>query len=294
MSGVEAPLGPPSRAEWRVFLTRTLAALAVGALLAAAVCFIAFNWQRMGVAFKLGLVQGGMLLSLGLSLWLGQERWQGALAVFAAFFLVGPLLAVYGQAYPSGAPLSTLLFTWAAFVAAGALLCGGQGLWLLALGVFNSACYAWAPLQNGFWGIGRDSTKHLVVGLSDLAAWGLALVLPSWLPSPASRRSLVFAAAFFLNLGFVQEQFLHGQRQALMASALFTAFAAGLAAYAFARRQLFELVLACLCAFSLGNTLLIKGLKDEGFFLLTWLNLFAGGAAVYALNRQHQAWKEGA
>lgn len=284
----------PSSEEWRKFLSRALIFLAASSLLASAVCFIAYNWGHMGPSFKLGLTEALLLVLAILSWRLGHKDWPGQLAVFCAAFLVGPLLAIYGQAYPTGAPLSDLLFTWACITAVVALLVQTEGLWLLSLVVLNTAFFYWNVFSN--WDLiffGGRSTRFIALGGVDLAAFALTYILPNWLPSNSSRRLLVFSGAFFLNIAFVWDVVEHWSKTFGSAFYLFLAVVPTLAFLAFKKRDLFILVVSVLGMFSIGNTLFLRAvdLGTEVMLLLTVMNLIAGSVAAYLLNQFHQDWK---
>ncbi len=284
---------PPTHAEWRRFLGRTLSLLAVASLLAAVVCFIAYNWNHMGPSVKFALVEAAILGLTLLSWWLGLENQSGQLAIFSAAFLVGPLLAIYGQAYPSGAPLSNLLFMWAGIAAVIAALANTEGSWLLALTILDSAFFFWSPFSRGGFLFDGEATKYLAIGLANLGAFGFTLILPKWLPSKASPRLLIFSGASFLNIAFVIVNFETWRKWNFGTSFwAFPAVVAILAFYSLSKRDLFAMVIALLGTLSIVNTLLLHRFNEDIWLGLTFLNLIAGATGVYLLNNLYRSWKD--
>ncbi len=109
-------LAPPAAAEWQRFLGVALACLGAVQLLAGVIFFFAFNWQELTRFHKLGLLE---LLITGCAI-AGLTRESGALSgrllVTSSAVLVGPLLAVFGQTYQTGADAWQLFALWAALI----------------------------------------------------------------------------------------------------------------------------------------------------------------------------------
>ena len=124
---------------WRRFAGRQLAGLGVAGLLAATAIFFAYNWSAMGRGLKFGLLQAAIAALSLLGIRLGVRRRRGQLALAAAAFLAGPLLAVFGQVYQTGADLSWLFVGWSVAILPFALAADTTALWLMLLAVANLA-----------------------------------------------------------------------------------------------------------------------------------------------------------
>src|SRR5918999_490511 len=204
---LEIATATPDHSAWHRFLSRTLALLGTALILAGVVCFFAYNWDRLGRFGKLGLIETG-IVAAALVAWWRLPRVSGQIALTAAAVLVGPLLAVYGQTYQTGADPYGLFLTWAllelALVAlAGLVLAAGTfvldpteyggpidaaGLVALALLVAGIPTAFWyyqhvrsdrfmvtaagaAGLALGAFVVGRVVVEDL-----DLEGWGLLLL----------------------------------------------------------------------------------------------------------------------
>ena len=106
----------PDRSDWLRYIDHFL--IAVGALLVVAgiTAFFAWNWADLHYLAKFALIQGGIVGSAVLSWRLGIDSVGGRSSLFASAFLVGILLAVFGQVYQTGADPYGLFLGWAILI----------------------------------------------------------------------------------------------------------------------------------------------------------------------------------
>jgi len=152
---VEAP-------DWTQFLDRNLLAGGSLALLSGASCFVGANWSLLGAYAKFILLDV-LLLFLAFSAWrLGLKDLKARWALTVACGLVGAVLALYSQTYPSDAESYLLSLAWAGLILPWTLLLRFEPAWLLWVGVANTALsLCW-----------REAT---ITGLVNLVFWGLAV-----------------------------------------------------------------------------------------------------------------------
>src|SRR5688572_3177860 len=93
----------PDRTQWRAFLDQLLLWLGVVMLAAAAVFFLAYNWNDLGRHAKFAMAESLILAALAAVWWQGLERIAGKAALLAAALFTGALLALIGQTYQTGA-----------------------------------------------------------------------------------------------------------------------------------------------------------------------------------------------
>jgi uncharacterized membrane protein len=122
----------PSPAEWRRFLSGALAFLGAMLLLAGVICFVAYNWSRIGRFGKFGLLEL-TIVAATMAAWKKLPGLSGQIALFSASVLVGPLLAMYGQTYQTGADPYGLFLTWALLVVPWAIAARFGANWVLVL-----------------------------------------------------------------------------------------------------------------------------------------------------------------
>lgn len=189
----------PDRARWRAFLDALLLWLGVVMLAAAAVFFLAYNWQDLGRYAKFALAEGLIVAALAALAWLGLERIAGKAALLAAALFTGALLALIGQTYQTGADTFELFAVWAAAILPWALLARFPALWVLWLALANFAVLLYFQAFRGAFGLIFTTERQLwlVFGLNTLAlaAWeALALAGVAWLRERWAVRLIATAA----------------------------------------------------------------------------------------------------
>lgn len=121
----------PGRREWLHYIDRVLAAIGSLLVVAGFAAFFAWNWADLGPAAKFALIQAGVVAAVGIAWRLGIDSIPGRSSLFAAAFLVGVLLAIYGQVYQTGADPYGLFLGWAVTILPWAIVGRQAGLWLL-------------------------------------------------------------------------------------------------------------------------------------------------------------------
>lgn len=121
----------PTGAQWSAFLARVLTWLGAVCLAAAAVYFIAANWQSLGRYAKFALVEGALVAALVVAWWRGLDALPGRAALFVAAALMGVLLALVGQTYQTGADTFELFAAWALAIVVWVAISRQPALWLL-------------------------------------------------------------------------------------------------------------------------------------------------------------------
>lgn len=153
---------PVQAPEWTRFLDRNLLAGGSLALLSGASCFVGANWSLLGAYAKFILLDV-LLLLLALTAWrLGLQDLKARWALTVSCGLVGAVLALYSQTYPSDAESYLLPLAWAGLILPWTVLLRFEPAWLLWVGVANTALsLCW-----------EEAT---ITGLVNLAFWGLAV-----------------------------------------------------------------------------------------------------------------------
>jgi uncharacterized membrane protein len=121
----------PEPTEWRAFLSRValgLGSLAVGVGVG---FLIAAHWDVLGRFGRLGLLAATIAALAAAAAWCGPERAVARALLLLAALLIGPLLAIIGQTYHTGAGVEKLLLVWAVLCVPWAV--GAQRSWFLAL-----------------------------------------------------------------------------------------------------------------------------------------------------------------
>jgi len=143
------PTGP----QWRQFVARFLIWLGTALVAAGVVLLLVHNWQILGRFARLAVVEGLFAAVLGVIGWYGLARIEGKLALLGAAVLVGALLALVGQTYPTGADSHGLFVAWGLALVPLAAVGGMPTLWLLLLAVANGAFLAYFRAFGGLFGV---------------------------------------------------------------------------------------------------------------------------------------------
>lgn len=114
---LELALEPPGPEAWRHFLDRSLLVLGTGLVCSGVFFFFAFNWADLGRLGKLGLLEAAVIATALGACSLGPESRAGSALLTVAALLLGPLLGVYGQSYPTGADPWELFAAWTLLLA---------------------------------------------------------------------------------------------------------------------------------------------------------------------------------
>jgi len=296
----------PTADDWRRFADRSLLALGLLLLLAAAVFFFAYNWQDLHRFAKMALVAAPLAICT-LMAWRTDETMPGQAWLGACSVLAGVLLGVSGQIYQTGADTELLFFAWAVLILPWVLLARAPWLWLFWLLLGNTALILYVAGRLEIWAFFAlaDSLfwAPLLLNAGALLAWELSWPHFAWLRADYGPRLVALLAAGFATVLGVAWWWLGrdaGWRWLPYTPALYLAWLAiTLWFYQFRRHDIVPLAAA---AFSLICVLtggIVKGLRlRESFaseFLLVGL-LVAGmtaGAAIW-LRRVAASWKESA
>jgi uncharacterized membrane protein len=151
----------PTARGWRIRVERLLLGVGIALLAAGVICFVAYNWAALPHWGRFALAQSILLLVLAAAIRLGLRTRRGTAALTLAIALIGPLLALYGQTYQTGAELPGLFVAWAALALPWTLAARTAAAWLLWLAIVEAGLLA-----------------HLTV----LERWGLLWLgwFPTW------------------------------------------------------------------------------------------------------------------
>ncbi|GHV50358.1 hypothetical protein FACS1894168_1360 [Deltaproteobacteria bacterium] len=115
---------------WGLFGRSLFLLMGVSSLLAGIICFFAFNWEIIPHLAKFALLIALMLGAVGLAFFCGPDSPCGGVSLLCCGILAGPLLAVFGQIYQTGANAPDLFFAWGCFLLPLALAARRTSLWL--------------------------------------------------------------------------------------------------------------------------------------------------------------------
>ena len=137
--------------------------------------WVAANWQEQSRMFRLGLIEGALLVSvLAACLW---QRIRLA-ALFCATLVLGGLLAFVGQTYQTGADAWQLFAVWAALALIWVALSRSDWLWLLWVLIAAMGIAMWMGRFDLWHGLSEGPGLQ-TQALLNMALWLLLAVVPA-------------------------------------------------------------------------------------------------------------------
>jgi uncharacterized membrane protein len=183
----------PTTASWSAYLYWHALIVGIVFLAAGAVFFVAANWSVLPGSLRMGIVGAAMVIATLSGGYLG-DTLAGRATTLLGGLLFGPLLAVYGQVYQTGADAWQLFAMWTLVLLAYGVLVRFVGTWVLALLCLHVATFTWIDQE-----LGTDFYK----GNGAFVLAGLALVdgtlvaLADRLTHGREREVIAHTAAFF-------------------------------------------------------------------------------------------------
>ncbi len=251
----------PDTGAWRVFLSRALLAIGAASCLAGVVCFVAYNWARVGRFGKFGVL-GLAIVALALFAWKAIPKLTGEIALFAAAALIGAMLAVFGQTYQTGADPYGLFGVWLLVILPWVVASRLSALWLFALALLDTTVVLyWAQVigmrdaREGVWLPITLGVFHCAM----LALWEWQRRRPApWLTERWAQRLLGVAALYplwFSAAVFVVITREGGAGAALGLVLVLAALGASLWFYGRGKRDVFMVTIAVVAAMLLATLL---------------------------------------
>lgn len=309
----------PDRNDWRRWLDRCLAATGTLLIVAGVAAFFAWNWAELHRMAKFALIEAGIVAAVLLAWCLKIDSTAGRAALFAGAFLVGVLLAVFGQVYQTGADPYGLFLAWALLILPWVLVGRQAGLWLLFIVLLDFALILyWTQVlypPDGWWQLAQLMGPLVWLGStvvdSRLASWLFALnagaliiwelaagLGVAWLKGRTGPRLLALAALYTVlapTLLLIFGASAAEQLEITVLSPLL--FAAALAAclgyYQYGKRDLFMLTAGAFGAILVVMAFAIRHLFEEfeSLLLLALLLIAMVGAAAWWLRQVARRWE---
>jgi len=137
--------------------------------------FIAYNWEVLGKFFKFGIVEFAIIGSFILAYFLKEESLAFKSAIIVGSFLIGVLLALFGQVYQTGAEPYELFIYWTLLVLPIALLSRFAGIWLFVIVLINFiiSLYNFSYIRGYFWSEYAKFNTLFIVNFVILIVWNL-------------------------------------------------------------------------------------------------------------------------
>lgn len=193
----------PAGSDWYEFIQQSLLFVGAALVLSGVIFFFAYNWAVMGRFVKLGVVQLGLLVAVFLAWNRGLDALSGQICLLVSAVLIGPLLAVYGQIYQTGADPYELFLGWALLALGWTVVSRLSALWIiwilllnLALALYCIQILQWTEPEL------KIQLALFALNIAALGAWEFfASRNISWLQTSGrwAQRTLFSIALFFVS-----------------------------------------------------------------------------------------------
>lgn len=296
----------PDRPEWAHALRLFLLFAGIGLLVTGVIFFFAYNWAAMHRFAKLGVLEAGIAGAALFAWFRGLDDLVGKSMLLVASLLIGPLLAVYGQIYQTGADPYELFLGWALLAMGWVLLARLSALWIVWLLIVNVTVVLYGlqilNLRN------NNLSLHLLLfGLNAVALviWEtLATRGFDWMQTAGrwAQRLLFSAALYFVSTSvwylilsrrsFLFRRATESTALNVLSVVLYVGFAAG--SYWLYRRyfrDLFPLAALVMSVIILDTTLLARIIDKDmiALFTMSLAVIVQAGIGVYWLRQMQQA-----
>ncbi|MCZ6854229.1 MAG: DUF2157 domain-containing protein [Gammaproteobacteria bacterium] len=310
----------PSRTDWLRHISRFLAVIGALLIVAGIAAFFAWNWADLGYMTKFVLIQSSIVAAAVLAWRLGIDTIGGRASLFSSAFLVGVLLAVYGQVYQTGADPYGLFLGWAILILPWVIVGRQAALWILLQALLNlSLIMYWTQVidpPGGLWQLSQllgplvwlsstllnSTLASLVFALNTVAliAWENAANRDvEWVQDRTYPRIMAFVALSNVLIPTVVIIFGEslGERVDLgVISPVLYAVASAAAFYYYQHRRP-DLLMLTMCVFAavlVATSVMIRFTVDDisGALFLAILLIAQVAGAAYWLRNVSRKWEE--
>ena len=293
----------PGRREWLRFLEVVLLTLGALFLLAGVIFFFAYNWADLHRFAKLGLIQAAIVAAAAIAHFVGLDKLAGKVALTSAAVLFGPLLAVFGQIYQTGADAYTLFVAWS-ILAVGLVLIGRfVPLWLLfqALLTVTIALYleqVWGARALPIWQILFVVNALFLIGWEAAIGRGISWVQGRWAAQLSAAAAFVTVTVAAVSFIFESENWALMAPFSTVAPVLYVLFlGAVLSVYRRKIPDLFVLTMSMLSLIVVVSSVVARLLDFDEilmFLLMGIVVIVQAALAVTWLRRVSQGWEDAA
>lgn len=287
----------PNIESWLTFVDRLLLILGALALGFSILYFIAYNWNEFGRFAKFALLEF-LLVAIFFVYWRSRKGSpQAQVSLLLSCFLVGILMAFFGQTYQTGADPWTLFFYWAVLITPWVVIARCGPLWLSWLALLNVALGFYIDMFGSPLALIYATKNDLFIALFLLNSSALIMLeisstyftylAPRWIA-----RVIASYAGLMITLALI-EYITSYQTPSQLTAILWGIFIGGLyISYRHLRKDLFMLAGGCLASIVIIITFCIQEFSeslDEGLLLLISLLIIGlTSLATFWLKKVHK------
>ena len=246
--------------------------------------FIAYNWQVLGKFFKFFLVEAGIVGSFLLSYRLDEKSIGFKSSILVGSFLIGVLMALFGQVYQSGAESYELFLYWAVIVLPIAILSRFSWIWVFEVVLLNFVIYLFKWYFTGYYYDVRAFSLAILNGII-FVVWSILSDKVEFLNQKYATRVIATLAIFWM--GFAMQELIFSRYSADGWIAIFSILLAIFTFYRYRYKELdiyiLSILVLCLNLIVASAILRFSGsfygsiitgaivMIPVGFFSIAWL-----------------------
>ena len=197
---------------WSAFLKILFLSLGVGFTTAGIIFFFAYNWADLHKFVKLGLIESIIFLMILVVVFIPAKQIIKDILFTGTTFLVGALLAVFGQIYQTGANAYDFFLGWTLFVALWVFISDFAPMWLIFLTLINTTFVLYSQQVAKDWNdilvcfLLFCFNSLAIITFLLLNRAGKKQVSPEWLTNLMAIASSLFAIIGFMAAIFGQSE----------------------------------------------------------------------------------------
>lgn len=281
------------KTSWQQFLRLFFMSLGVGFTTAGIIFFFAYNWASMHKFFKLGLIEGGILL-LTLVLVVAKIPLDiKKIILTGVSILVGVLFAVFGQIYQTGANAYDFFLGWTMAIVIWVVISNFAPLWLVFITLINTTLILYAEQVAQDWSEIFVFALLFCINALFLIAFLLVkkinehIIVPSWFTNV-----LALAVVFFSIVGIATGIFERNSEAFWVLLLLATGLYGIGVRYGLKQRSVFYLSIIAFSCIIICCALLIKITSGKGMIFFIGLFVIASiSMVIKTLIRLQKRWK---
>ena len=281
------------KTSWQQFLRLFFMSLGVGFTTAGIIFFFAYNWASMHKFFKLGLIEGGILL-LTIVLVVAKIPLDiKKIILTGVSILVGVLFAVFGQIYQTGANAYDFFLGWTMAIVIWVVISNFAPLWLVFITLINTTLILYAEQVAQDWSEIFVFALLFCINALFLIAFLLVkkineqISVPSWFTNV-----LALAVVFFSTVGIATGIFERNLEAFWVLLLLATGLYGIGVRYGLKERSVFYLSIIAFSCIIICCALLIKITSAEGmFFFLSLFVIASVSVVIKTLTDLKKKWK---
>ena len=279
-------------ASWRSFLRFLFLALGVGFTTAGIIFFFAYNWADLHKFAKIGIMEGLVVSSTLLIVLTSWKPIVKNVILTGTIFLVGGMIAVFGQIYQTGANAYDFFLGWTMFVTLWVVITEFAPLWLTYLTLINTTLILYSQQVAHDWSMIFVCMLLFCLNTISLISFIWLSDYKNMISAPVWFTNLVALASVCFSTVGITGGIFQSHKDYLPLLLLITAafYVAGVL-YAFKTKSRFYLSIIALSVIIMVNGWLIKASSNEGMMLfVTLFNIVSVTLVIYQLIAIQKKW----